>query len=47
MSIEAQTLDLYTRASESNQDRWATDALKNIAEEERTHLEQLGHLMDA
>lgn len=47
MSIEAQALDLYTRASERNEDQRAKAALKQIAEEERTHLEALGQLMDA
>ncbi len=46
MSIEAQALDLYTRASERSQDPRSKDALKKIAEEERVHLEQLGKLMD-
>ena len=47
MSIEAQALDLYTRAAERNEDPRSTDALKKIAEEERMHLEQLGKLMDS
>jgi rubrerythrin len=46
MSIEAQALDLYTRASERSADPRSKDALKKIAEEERVHLEQLGKLMD-
>ena len=46
MSIEAQALDLYTRASERSEDPRSEDALKKIAEEERVHLEQLGKLMD-
>jgi rubrerythrin len=46
MSIEAQALDLYTRASERSEDSRSKDALKKIAEEERVHLEQLGRLMD-
>jgi rubrerythrin len=46
MSIEAQALDLYTRASERSEDPRSRDALKKIAEEERVHLEQLGKLMD-
>jgi len=46
MSIEAQALDLYTRASERSEDPRSKDALKKIAEEERAHLEQLGKLMD-
>jgi sulfur-carrier protein adenylyltransferase/sulfurtransferase len=46
MSIEAQALDLYTRASEKNEDQRSQLALKKIAEEERVHLQQLGKLMD-
>ncbi|BBO74589.1 sulfurtransferase [Desulfosarcina widdelii] len=46
MSIEAQALDLYTRASERSKDPRNAAALKKIAEEERVHLEQLGKLMD-
>ena len=46
MSIEAQALDLYTRASERSADSRSKDVLKKIAEEERVHLEQLGKLMD-
>jgi len=47
MSIEAQALDLYTRAAERSEDPRSTEALKKIAEEERMHLEQLGKLMDS
>ncbi|WP_319521955.1 rhodanese-like domain-containing protein [uncultured Desulfosarcina sp.] len=46
MSIEAQALDLYTRASERSNDPRSTEALKKIADEERAHLEQLGKLLD-
>ena len=46
MSIEAQALDLYTRAAQRSADPRSQDALKKIAEEERVHLEQLGKLMD-
>lgn len=46
MSIEAQALDLYTRASERSADPRSKGTLKKIAEEERGHLEQLGKLMD-
>jgi rubrerythrin len=46
MSIEAQALDLYTRASERSADPRSKSTLKKIAEEERGHLEQLGKLMD-
>lgn len=46
MSIEAQALDLYTRAADRSGDPQSKDELKKIAEEERVHLEQLGKLMD-
>lgn len=46
MSIEAQALDLYTRASERSEDPRSRNALVKIAEEERVHLKQLGKLMD-
>ncbi len=46
MSIEAQALDMYTRASERSTDARSKEALQRIAEEERGHLEQLGKLMD-
>ena len=44
MSIEAQALDLYTRASEKSRDERSKAVLQQIAQEERTHLEQLGQL---
>ena len=46
MSIEAQALDLYTRASERGADERSKSVLKKIAQEERTHLEQLGLLFN-
>jgi rubrerythrin len=46
MSIEAQALDLYTRAAERSEDPRSAGVLKKIAEEERAHLEQLGKLME-
>ena len=46
MSIEAQALDLYTRASERSDDERSKAVLQKIAQEERTHLEQLGQLFD-
>ena len=46
MSIEAQALDLYTRAANRSTDERSRGVLKKIAEEERTHLEQLAKLMD-
>ena len=47
MSIEAQALDLYTRAANRSTDERSQRALKKIAEEERNHLEQLAILMDS
>jgi sulfur-carrier protein adenylyltransferase/sulfurtransferase len=47
MSIEAQALDLYTRAANRAKDERSQRALKKIAEEERAHLEQLAKLMDS
>ncbi len=47
MSIEAQALDLYSRASRKTEDTTGRDMLERIAQEERYHLEQLGSLMDA
>lgn len=46
MSIEAQALDLYTRAAVRNKEPRSAAALRKIAEEERAHLAQLGRLMD-
>ena len=46
MSIEAQALDLYTRAAGRSENQRSQGALKKIAEEERVHLKQLGALMD-
>jgi sulfur-carrier protein adenylyltransferase/sulfurtransferase len=46
MSIEAQALDLYTRASETRADERSREVLRNIAREERIHLEQLGRLFE-
>ncbi len=46
MSIEAQALDLYTRASERGGDERSKAVLQKIAQEERTHLEQLGQLFN-
>lgn len=47
MSIEAQALDLYFRASERAGDREGKNFLIKMADEERTHLKQLGLLMDS
>jgi rubrerythrin len=46
MSIEAQALDLYTRAANRTTDERSQGAMKKIAEEERVHLEHLGKLLD-
>jgi len=47
MSIEAQALDLYFRASERAEQRESQKFLSHMADEERTHLRQLGQLMDS
>ncbi len=46
MSIEAQALDLYERASRQLQDDSCKSALAQIASEEKVHLQQLGKLME-
>jgi hypothetical protein len=46
MSIEAQALDLYQRASEKSPDSDSQRALVQIADEERSHLAQLGKLIE-
>ena len=46
MSIEAQALDLYMRAAVKAQDAELREALEQIGREERTHLNELGNLMD-
>ena len=46
MSIEAQALDLYMRASDRSRDPQGKKALLQIASEEQTHLDQLGKLME-
>ena len=47
MSIEAQALDLYFRASEREDNDESKQFLSQIADEEQTHLQQLGKLMDS
>ncbi len=47
MSIEAQALDLYLRASETSGEPESQKALRQIADEERTHLAQLGKLIES
>lgn len=46
MSIEAQALDLYLRASEKADSADGKKALIQIANEEKTHLRRLGQLME-
>lgn len=46
MSIEAQALDLYQRAADNSKDSDSRKALLQIANEEQSHLAQLGKLMD-
>ncbi len=47
MSIEAQALDLYTRAAARSTQEASIAALMQIADEEKTHLRRLGELMDS
>lgn len=47
MSIEAQALDLYQRAADRAINSANKDALIQIANEERSHLAQLGKLMES
>jgi len=46
MSIEAQALDLYSRAARRSKDSNNQEMLERIAGEEKYHLEQLGSLLD-
>jgi rhodanese-related sulfurtransferase/rubrerythrin len=46
MSIEAQALDLYHRAAEVQSDEAGQDFLEQLVNEERSHLMQLGRLME-
>jgi rubrerythrin len=46
MSIEAQALDLYHRAAANSSDQVSRAALRQIADEEKAHLAQLGKLME-
>jgi len=46
MSIEAQALDLYLRASQKAKNEAGKRALIQIANEEKTHLARLGQLME-
>ncbi len=47
MAIEAQALDLYQRAAERAETDATRNALMQIANEERSHLEQLGKLFES
>ncbi len=47
MSIETQALDLYFRASERVAHEESSRFLSQLADEEQTHLRQLGQLMDS
>jgi len=47
MSIEAQALDLYLRASDRSSESQSQKVLRQIADEERTHLAQLGKLIES
>jgi rhodanese-related sulfurtransferase/rubrerythrin len=47
MSIEAQALDLYQRAGDRSSDLQSQKVLRQIADEERTHLAQLGNLIES
>ena len=46
MSIEAQAMDLYLRASEKAANEDGKKALIQIANEEKTHLARLGQLLE-
>jgi rhodanese-related sulfurtransferase/rubrerythrin len=46
MTIEAQALDLYHRASERTDDERSKKALGQLADEERAHLKELGKLLE-
>ncbi len=45
MGIEAQALDLYQRTADRTEDEHIRAALLRIADEERSHLKQLGDLL--
>ena len=47
MSIEAQALDLYMRAAARTTDPRSKQVLTQIANEERTHLAELGKLLES
>ena len=47
MMLEAQALDLYMRYSQKTKEPESKETLYNIAEEEKAHLDALGHLRGA
>lgn len=47
MSIEAQALDLYTRAADQTEVEKSREILIQIANEEKAHIAQLGKLIEA
>jgi rubrerythrin len=47
MMLEAQALDLYMRYSQKTKAPESKETLYTIAEEEKAHLEALGHLRGA
>ena len=46
MSIEAQALDLYQRAADRQPDKEGREFLEQLVDEERSHLVQLGNLLE-
>jgi sulfur-carrier protein adenylyltransferase/sulfurtransferase len=46
LAIETQALDLYMRAAERSSQQRAGRVLRQIAEEERSHIASLGHAID-
>ena len=46
MSVEAQALDLYQRAAERQPDKEGRAFLEQLVDEEKSHLVQLGRLLD-
>jgi rubrerythrin len=47
MSIEAQALDLYQRASEKSRNESSKKVLAQLADEARAHLQKLGKFMES
>lgn len=46
LAIEAQALDLYLRAAAKSDNPEAVKVLRQIADEERSHIARLGHFID-